>query len=170
MFAALAPALLAAGQTPALPVPSNQAREGDFTALQIAFDDPERFDSEWRTDTPGANISTTHKGVRNRPIFAAVIFSNCTADAAGRCEVTADIVVTDPAGKIYAEHKGAEIWRAPAPQRDRLALGAARLGLRIEPGELLGGYRVRFTLHDRVAKRDLVTEDVLTIAEAPGTW
>lgn len=166
MIRAAALAVLAAIQAPAPVAPGNQARQGDFSAIQISFDDAERFAREWDVPTAGAQISTTRKGVRGKPIFAAVIFSNCPADAAGNCDVTADIVVTDPNGKIYAEHKDAEFWRAPAPQRDRLAIGAAQLGLRIEPGEPLGAYRIRFTLHDRVGQRQLVTEDVLTIVEA----
>ncbi|MBX9796308.1 hypothetical protein [Sphingomonas sp.] len=167
MLAAL-PALLSAAQIADAAAPSNEARQGDFAAIQISYEDPDRFAREWGVKTAGAHLSTTRNGVRNKPIFVTVVFANCTADADGRCDVTADIVITDPNGKVYAEHQAVEVWRAPAPARNLLALGAAQLGLRVEPGEPLGGYRVRFTLHDRIAQRDLVTEDVLTITEAAG--
>lgn len=151
------------------PLPTNEARSGAFYAVQLSFDDPDRFEREWGVKTEGAHLSTTTVAYRNKPIFVTAILAGCAADAQGNCDVTADIKVIDPNGSVYAEHQGVEAWRARQPPAERLVLSAARLGIVIEAGEPLGVYRIRLTLHDNVSKRDLITAGTIDVREATKT-
>ena len=151
---------------------SNQAAIGDFGVLQVSTTDPEKLMAAWRQPTPGVEIETQSKAARGEVIHTFVIFTGCQTDAAGKCHVTASFEVFDPTGKSYAVHKDAPIYDFPPAPPHNMMLGQASLGIRIEPGEPLGDYRVIARTTDRVANLAVDTQQTLTIAEAPsvGGW
>ena len=151
---------------------ANQASVGDFGALQLSTTDPEKLLAVWRETTPGVEIQTQHKAARGEVIHTFVVFTGCKTDAAGTCHVTAQFEVFDPAGKSYAVATDAPIYDSPPAPPHNLMLGQSSLGIRIEPGELLGNYRVVVHTTDRVANLAVTTQDSLTVYEAPlaGGW
>jgi hypothetical protein len=151
---------------------ARQASNGEFGAIQISTTDPEKLMAAWRQPTPGIEIQTQNKAARGEVIHTFVIFSGCKVDATGNCHVTASFEVFDPTGKSYAEHEDAPIFDFPSAPPHNLMLGQSSLGIRIEPGEPLGQYRVVVHTIDRVAGLSVMTEDMLSIAEAPlvGGW
>jgi hypothetical protein len=114
----------------------------------------------------GVKLSTSSETQRNKPTFITFVFSGCAPKADGACDVSADFRILAPDGKVYGEQNAEPIWpRAPLAE-NILMLSDAKLGLRIEDGEALGGYTVRILLRDNVAKRDITTEDVIHVSEA----
>jgi len=90
---------------------------------------------------------------RGQPLSAVVLFQGCQPDAAGACNVDMDIVAYDPAGKVYGESKGIELWRRkPAPPPGYSQLGVSYMGIVIEPQDAAGVYRVTVTATDRNAR------------------
>jgi hypothetical protein len=89
---------------------------------------------------------------RGKFLSAVVLFKGCKADASGTCNVELDIVAYDPAGKVYGEMKGAELWQhRPAPAAGYTQLGVSYMGLEIEPQDPAGTYRVDAKARDRNA-------------------
>jgi len=134
--------------------------------FQFAVDDLDRLDREWAVTTPGAKLTSTSSAIRNKPIFAAFVFTGCKAKADGQCDLVADFTVTDPDGKQYAEHRDAAVWPRAPLAKGVLMRSDALLGMRVEPGEPLGRYMVRITLHDRVAGVDIATSQMIEVREA----
>ncbi len=151
---------------------TNQASNGEFGALQISTTDPEKLMTAWHQPTPGVEVQTQHSAARGEVIHTIVIFTGCKTDAAGKCYVSASFEVFDPTGKSYAEYKDAPIYDLPPAPPHNLMLGQSSLGIRIEPSEPLGDYRVVVRTTDRVANLSVTTQDKLTIVEAPlvGGW
>ena len=90
---------------------------------------------------------------RGQFLSAVVIFQGCQPDTAGHCNVDMDIVAYDPAGRVYGESRGVELWRRkPAPQPGYSQLGVSYMGIVIEPQDAAGMYRVTVTANDRNAR------------------
>ncbi len=92
---------------------------------------------------------------RGPMLSAVVLFKGCKPDPAGNCDVDLDIVAYDPAGKVYGEMKGVELWKekaAPAP--GFMQLGMDYMGIVIEPKDPSGTYRISAVARDRIAKSE----------------
>jgi hypothetical protein len=143
--------------------PANFAVSGNFSAVQIATTDANKLLAEWQKSTPGVRFETSAQMRKNQPIFTFIVFKGCTPDAAGRCNVTADFQMIDPAGKSYGEQKDTPVWvnLPPAPNYN-LQLSSAYLGIVIENKDLTGPYEVRTAITDHVSGIILHTKETLT--------
>jgi hypothetical protein len=142
----------------------NGATSGDFSVLQIATTDPDRLTADWLKPTAAVSLTTTTQTVRNQPIVTFIVFKGCRPDASGNCNVTVDYETLAPDGKRYDITKGAEVWvgHPPAPNLN-LQLSVAGYGLKFEPKDPPGPYRVRASITDHVSSITLNTEQVLTV-------
>ncbi len=96
------------------------------------------------------NVKTARRG---EPIGALVLFSGCAGDKEGHCNVTTDMLILDPAGKVYGESKDMEIWVGkPPPSPGATQLGVGYMMIRIEPTDPAGRYRVKAHVTDHVSK------------------
>lgn len=167
---ALAAALIAAplsAQDDAAATPARQARAGDLMLIQLWADDDKQFLEEWGQPTP-PRLSTTTSTVRNDPITMFIVFGGCKADAAGNCRVSGRVEFTDPDGLPYGPGHEIRVWETAAPANSRsLMLSPSSIGMIVEDGEKLGEYRVRLSVTDEVAGVTAVTEEELTVSEAP---
>ena len=82
-------------------------------------------------------------------------------DPESNANVTADITIRSPDGKIYGEFKDIEVWQRPygAP-RNAIQLAVTNLGIRIEDGEQLGMYKVEAKVKDNIKNTalELITD------------
>jgi hypothetical protein len=96
-----------------------------------------------------ANVGAARRG---EPIAALLMFSACSRDKQGNCDVTMDLVVLDPAGRVYGESKNTEVWvEKPAPAAGATQLAVGYMMIRIEPKDPPGNYRVRAHVTDHVS-------------------
>lgn len=147
--------------------PSNQARNGELTILQLASDDHERFLREWDQPTP-PRLTTTSSIPRNKPIVTFIIYGGCKGDEKGQCNLTADFEVIPPSGPAEADdiQRGAPIAvGVDAPTSSNLFLSQAFLGFIADKDDPLGKYRVRVTTTDNVAKLSVTTESEFELTE-----
>lgn len=87
----------------------------------------------------------------NKPLFIIFLFINPGLDQESRANVTADITIKSPDGKIYGEFKDVEIWqRNYIAPRNNIQLAVGNLCVRIENGEQLGTYKVEATIKDKI--------------------
>jgi len=96
-----------------------------------------------------ANVKTARRG---EPIAALVLFSACGRDKQGNCDLRMDMVVVDPAGRIYGESKDTEVWAGKAaPSLGTTQLGVGYLMIRIEPKDPPGTYRIKAHITDHIS-------------------
>lgn len=92
-------------------------------------------------------------------LVAFVIFSDCTPDEQGLCDLAADFVFLEPDGAEHSRLDDTDLWRSmtapPAAQRE---LGNESGVLSLEPADPPGRWRVRATLRDRVGGKVLELE------------
>jgi hypothetical protein len=85
-------------------------------------------------------------------VSADVAFRDCAADSRGLCDAVMDIIAYDPSGKVYGEMRGVELWAGKPPEHaGALSVGQTYMGIRIEPRDPSGTYRVVVLARDRVA-------------------
>jgi len=147
--------------------PSMASSKG-FAVFQIATLDGEGFAARWNKQTAGVEIAKTAKVARNQPVFTFIIFTGCSPDQSGTCNVTADFKMFDPAGKSFGEQLGSPVWVGlPPPARNALQLSSQYLGMVVENKDGLGAYRIVATVTDHVSGISLTTEQ--TIIAGPAT-
>lgn len=146
------------------PIPDTEWRKssGKFGVMLLLSDNPERFMKDWeKPETP--NLVTTEVAERGKPIVAFLFFTGCK-EIDGVCNATADFTVYRPDGSEYASEKAAELWKdKPAPPGDNIQLSVANLGVRIEPNDPQGTYRVKAVAHDVNALRSITVEQTFTV-------
>lgn len=156
----------APAQVPAAPPPVAVAEKDGFGVIQLSTTDADRFNAEWRQSTGDVSVTTNNATVRNRPIHTFILFKGCLAAEDGNCHVTAEYWVYDPSGKLYGYTKGMPLWRATKPTGRAYAMGELKMSLRVENGERLGVYTVRFRTTDDIAAVTVETEANIAVSEA----
>jgi hypothetical protein len=153
-WASLAGALLLTVAGPltaqnAQPQPDNlEASAGDFKIIHLWTADPEGFMTAWEGPTP-PSLPTTTRIERNQRLTQAILYVNCTKDAAGDCHLGATVTMTAPDGTAYGEPFTFDALKGPsAIAPNVIGLSRAGIGLMIEDGEQLGLYRVVLAVTD----------------------
>lgn len=127
--------------------------KGQFGVMLVLTDEPEKLVEDWeKPEIP--NIKMTSVATRGKPIVAFILFTGC-AESQGRCDSEIDFVVLKPDGSEYSSHSGAPLWKYPAPPGRALQLSTANLGIRIEPQDPVGTYRILAKARDTNAKLDI---------------
>ena len=118
-----------------------------FGGHLIIVEDPKGFIEEWsKPQTP--NIKPVTHVKRGTVIGAFVLFAGCKPDNAGVCHSEVDYVVLKPDGSVYAERKKQPLWDEQAPPAKNIQLSKAILGIRMEPKDPAGEYKVRAKVSD----------------------
>lgn len=123
--------------------------ENEFSAVLLLSDNPREVLRSWTTPTASVPVRTTDTVPRGVPIVAFVFFSGCQADEEGLCNASADFTILKPDGSVYERFTDRDLWKGkPAPPEGMLRLSAEFVGAIIEPGDQLGMYEFRVSLHD----------------------
>lgn len=118
-----------------------------FAGHLIIVEDPKAFIAKWsKPETPEIKPVTEVK--RGTVIGAFVLFAGCKPDSAGVCNAEVDYVVIKPDGEVYAERKAQPLWKEKAPPAPNIQLSRAILGIRMEPNDPAGEYKVRAKVSD----------------------
>jgi len=140
---------------------------GDFGAQLVLIGDEDEFFKRWETPSKDVHINTTFQITRGESLIAPVIFSGCSTNEDGKCNVVMDYSVTKPDGTSYAELKDVEVWiDKPAPPEGILELSVGHIKIVIEPDDLLGTYSVAAKITDKVLKSSLGLTQKFTVKES----
>jgi hypothetical protein len=144
-----------------------RASSGNFGAMMVFTDDPEKFMEEWSKPPESVpQISSVESARRGDTVVAFLFFSGCKARK-GNCDSDVDFKLLRPDGSVYAEHSGVELWKGkPPPPGGSVQLSVANLGFRVEPQDPLGNYKLKAVVHDRNAKLDLSLERQIEVLPA----
>ena len=158
---------LTSSPTPRLPGPEasepSSEPENGFSAVLLLSDNPDEVLRSWTTPTASVPVRTTDTVPRGVPIVAFVFFSGCQPDENGLCNASADFTILKPDGSVYERFTDRDLWkRKPAPPEGMLRLSAEYVGAIIEPGDPLGRYEFRVSLHDLNASTTVELKAVFT--------
>ena len=129
---------------------SNNIKSKDGFGAQLWIIDDHSFFDNWnKPETPKVPITKT--AIRNKPVFIIFLFINPGTDQESKANVTADVTITCPDGKVYGDFKDVKIWQQiyRAPQNS-IQLAVDNLGVEIEDGEQLGTYKVEAKIKDKI--------------------
>jgi len=122
-----------------------------FAASLLVTNQPGTLFMRWEQGEK-LELANVEKARRGEPIAALILFSGCGPDKQGNCNVTTDIAVLDPSGKVYGESKQTEVWVGkPPPSDGTTQLGFGYLMIRIEPKDPPGVYRIKAHTKDQVS-------------------
>jgi hypothetical protein len=142
----------------------NLKSKNGFGASLWIINDASFFDAWNKPETPTLRITNT--AIRNQPVFISIIFTNPGTDDSGKANVTADVTITSPDGKIYGEFKDTEVWQREYPFGDNTTqLAVDHFGIKIEDHEQLGTYGVVAVITDKIRKTTLVLKTDFTAKE-----
>ena len=69
----------------------------------------------------------------------------------GECDITGNLLIRQPDGKVYADIKDFEIWKnRPAPSKDSIQLAERSITIMIEDADPLGTYSIDVLVKDGV--------------------
>jgi len=118
-----------------------------------------RWQQGEKPDLP--NVEVARRGER---IAAVILFSSCSRDSSGTCDLWMDMTILDPAGKTYGQSKDTELWVGKAPPATGdTELGVGYLMIRIEPRDPAGRYLVSARVSDRVSGKVETLERALVV-------
>ena len=126
------------------PLPDTESRKsiGEFGAHLILTDKEHEAFQHWNIPSAVVDLSTTDEIKRNDFISALIIFSGCSANKEGNCNLIVKFRIVQPDGSIYADLPIQEAWvNKPAPGKS-LQMSVGYVEVRIEDDEPLGVYQV----------------------------
>lgn len=148
------------------PDPSLASASG-FGVQMLITADYEAFWKAWEGPTP-PQLSVTDRTERGKPVMAMLLFTGCKAGADGNCNLTADYHIRAPNGTPYGKPLSGPVWKLPPAPNYNLQLSEGSIGLRVEPGEMLGRYKLKATVTDHVARLTVTVEAPVEVVEVNG--
>lgn len=154
----------AAASAPGAPTPapapvvqnSFPNRDGPLSAMLAIIPDAQlaEFDKPYEQ---APHITPLHSAKVGEVVALKVIFAGPKLDAEGAVDVTYDVKVIGPDGKLYGDaHEGLEAFRYKAGSPDAVFDNVrAILKLRFEPKDARGVYRFVVVLHDNNGGRHI---------------
>lgn len=131
---------------------------------QLLLTDDKDYMKKWQRPTDGFYIQSVRSAIRKQPIFILIIFANPGVDAKGLCNVSADIAITDPNGKLYGEIKDGDCWQnMPAPAAGNIQLSKFSMDIVIEEKDSSGRYTVNAVVKDKVKNTQLQFSDYFEV-------
>ena len=140
---------------PAADTPNMKSKDG-FGAQLILTESAQFFDDWDKPETPRLQTLEKNRAHRNVPVFTAITFVDPGTDASGSVNVTCNIVVRKPDGRIYGEQKDVVGWKGKyVVPPHHLQLSQGHMVIRIEPQDPSGTYSVEVTVRDHIKKIEL---------------
>jgi hypothetical protein len=126
---------------------NEKSKDGFGVSLWLTSDD---INEQWnKPEVP--KITVTKRVKRNKPVYIAIMFIYPSVNEKGECDITADILIRQPDGKVYADIKDFKIWKdRPAPPKDNIQLAEGSITIIIEDAEPLGSYSIDALVKDGV--------------------
>lgn len=131
-------------------------KAGDLSGMMVVI--PQKEMAEFSTPGGDRHLDRVSRAEAGASLAIKLVFTGVKADANGVANLTYDLKITGPDGKLYS---GSDYHSLPAligqiapgdgvyDNRDKVVL------LQFEPGDPQGAYKIEAVLHDRIAKVDL---------------
>jgi hypothetical protein len=110
---------------------------------------------KWNTPEPPKIVPVT-RARRDLPVITVLLFAGPGISSSGRADVTCDFIAYRPDGSVYGKQLDALVWKRAYPPDSGIQLSEGYMGIRIEPQDPAGTYKVEARVHDHIKKVDLV--------------
>ena len=158
---------LTASLSPAQLVAQEVTRE--FSAQIHLFFDRDKFRA-WQSGTGGPNAYAEATQVpaelADVPFLVMVSAGDCRAGPDGRCNVTADYRIFDPAGALVVDDPGRKVWTKAAQPAGIIAFSEEPIPAMLQSSDPRGPYRLHVTFHDNIANESIEQERTLVLEAA----
>ena len=141
---------------------SMRAKDG-FGAQFILTESTKVFDDWNKPKTPHVITLKNNEAHRGVPFFTVLLFSNPGIDSKGNADVTAEITIRKPDGKIYGTEDLA-VWKGKSQATREIQLSREKLGIRIAPEDPGGTYTVEADVKDNVKNVELRLKTIFVVA------
>jgi len=143
---------------------TNIKSKNNFGAQLLLTDDKD-YMKKWEQPADGFYVHAVHTAIRKQPIFTLITFVNPGVDENGVCNISADVVVKTPDGKVYGEEiKEGDCWQnMPAPPAGNIQLSKFSMGIVIEEIDPPGRYTVNVVVKDKVKNTELQLSDYFDV-------
>jgi hypothetical protein len=119
---------------------------------------------KWNTPEP-PKIAPVTEARRELPILTVLLFAGPGKDSSGRTDVTCDFIAYKPDGSVYGKQLNAVVWRREYAAHSGIQLSEGYMGIRIEPKDPAGTYKVEARVHDHIKKVDLVLKTTFEVPQ-----
>lgn len=132
----------------------NMKSKKGFGAQLWLTEDAKFFDTWQKPAPPTLRVrAEAHRGV---PLLTTIIFLDPGVDSRGFANVTYDLIIRKPDGKIYGSFKNLVGWKSKYPALPHtLQLGQGYAGIIIEPHDSAGKYMVEAIVRDKIKRVQL---------------
>lgn len=93
---------------------------------------------------------------RGSPVITVLLFAGAGVSSSGLADVKCDFLAYRPDGSVYGKQLNAVVWNRAIPKQPGIQLSEGYMGIRMEPKDPPGKYKVEARVHDRIKKVDLV--------------
>ena len=137
--------------------------DGDFGAILIVTDDPEKLMSDWQQQSE-IQVEPLIEASPGDKVAAFILFSGCKSAPDGTCKATVSFTLVKPDGSVYGEQLGAGLWEGvPVPPEGSLQLSMADLVLVIESQDPSGVYTINALVQDPSSMKTVKLEQKFTV-------
>lgn len=132
---------------------------------QLWLTDDQEYLKKWNQSTEGFFFHPLHSVLRGKPIFVIVLFAGQPGiNDKNLCDITIDIIVKSPDGKIYGEQKNGDCWQnLPIPPKQEIQLCNSSMGIVIEEKDQSGRYTVEAIVKDKIKNIELTLEQYFDV-------
>lgn len=148
-----------------LPDAADRKSKNNFAAQILLTEDKDLW-QRWNSlpTEVAPRITTVDVAKRNVAVFIPVVFANPQLDSNGNSDISCDLSITKPDGKITRFPRGLMIWKGKYPiSPSNLCLGKAMIEYVVENSDPSGIYQVNAIVKDNNRKVELPLHKSFTI-------
>ncbi|SIT50209.1 conserved hypothetical protein [Paraburkholderia piptadeniae] len=135
-----------------------------FGVMLVLTADEAAFMRAWNSHAQRPNLQTTKSMQRGKSVSAMLLFSGCTPNAAGTCNVSVRYRLAGPDGTVQ-DIGPYNVWQRVAPKPGIVELGDSRLAIRVAKNDPTGNYSVSATLMDLNSKTSIAVSTTVTVTD-----
>ena len=119
---------------------------------------------KWNSPEP-PKVTPVTMARRDLPVITVLLFAGAGVSSSGRADVTCDFIAYKPDGSVYGKQLNAVVWKRAVPRQSGIQLSEGYMGIRIEPKDPSGKYKVEARVHDHIKKVDLVLKTTFQVPQ-----
>jgi hypothetical protein len=135
-----------------------------FGVMLVLTADEAAFIRAWSSPAQRPVLQTTKSMQRGKSVSAMLLFSGCTPNAAGTCNISAQYRLAGPDGTV--QNIGPyNVWQRVAPKPGIVELGDARLTIGVGNSDPVGKYSISATLTDLNSGTSVAVSTTLAVTD-----
>ncbi len=136
----------------AIPETESMRSDREFGAQIVLTSDEKGFRETWYSSKTPPTLNATKSVRKGESVSAMIIFSGCTPNRSGVCEVMGEFSVIEPDGSPHPAGE-TRLWSAGPQRAGLLLLGDSSVSVGFGPTDQQGKYKIAAIVKDKVSGR-----------------